>query len=78
MIPEYQRLCALDQIQLDFTPDALMEVAGAAVKQKLGARALRAILEKVMHPILFTGPERAGERVVVHADDVRRAVAAIS
>lgn len=36
------------------------------------------ILEKVMHPILFTGPERAVERVVVDADDVRRAVAAIS
>lgn len=34
-----------------------------------------------MHPILFAGPERAGERVVVdvvEADDVRRAVAAIS
>ncbi len=78
MIPEYQRLCALDQIQLDFTQDALYEIAGAALKQKLGARALRAILEKVMHPILFLGPERAGERAVVEADDVRRAVATIS
>jgi ATP-dependent Clp protease ATP-binding subunit ClpX len=76
MIPEYQRLCALDQIQLEFTSDALLEIAGAALKQKLGARALRAIMEKVMHPILFVGPERAGERIVVEAADVRRAVAA--
>ena len=74
MIPEYQRLCALDQIQLDFTDDALMEIAHAALRQKLGARALRAILEKVMHPILFAGPERAGERISVDAPDVRRAV----
>ncbi len=78
MVPEYQRLCALDQIQLDFTHEALEEIAGAALKQKLGARALRAILEKVMHPILFAGPERAGERVVIEAGDVRRAVATIS
>src|SRR5947209_11599158 len=75
MVPEYQRLCALDQIQLDFTRDALLEIANAALKQKLGARALRAILEKVLHPILFVGPERAGERVTIEPDDVRRAVA---
>jgi ATP-dependent Clp protease ATP-binding subunit ClpX len=78
MIPEYQRLCALDQIQLEFSRDALLEIANAALKQKLGARALRAILEKVLHPILFVGPERAGERIVIEPDDVRRAVAAVS
>jgi len=75
MIPEYQRLCALDQIQLDFTHDALLEIANAALRQRLGARALRAILEKVLHPILFVGPERAGERITVEPDDVRRVLA---
>jgi ATP-dependent Clp protease ATP-binding subunit ClpX len=74
MVPEYQRLCALDQIQLDFSQDALLEIANAALKQKLGARALRAILEKVLHPILFVGPERAGERITIEPGDVRRAV----
>jgi len=74
MIPEYQRLCALDQIQLDFTHGALFEIAHAAMKQRLGARALRAILEKVLHPILFVGPERAGERITVEPEDVRRAL----
>jgi ATP-dependent Clp protease ATP-binding subunit ClpX len=72
MIPEYQRLCALDQIQLDFTHDALLEIANAALRQKLGARALRAILEKVLHPILFVAPERAGERIVIEPRDVQR------
>jgi hypothetical protein len=67
MIPEYQRLCALDQIQLDFSREALFEIAAAAVRQHLGARALRAILEKVLHPILFVGQERAGERIVPDA-----------
>jgi ATP-dependent Clp protease ATP-binding subunit ClpX len=74
MIPEYQRLCALDQIQLEFSREALFAIAEAALRQRLGARALRAILEKVLHPILFVGPERAGERVVIEAEDVRRVV----
>jgi ATP-dependent Clp protease ATP-binding subunit ClpX len=73
MIPEYQRLCALDQIQLSFSESSLFEIAEAALRQHLGARALRAILEKVMHPILFAGPERAGEQIVVEGEDVRRA-----
>jgi ATP-dependent Clp protease ATP-binding subunit ClpX len=75
MIPEYQRLCALDQIQLEFSASALYAIAEAALRQKLGARALRAILEKVLHPVLFVGPERAGERVVIESEDVRRAIA---
>src|SRR5712691_3829023 len=75
MVPEYQRLCALDQIQLEFSTDALSEIAAAALRQKLGARALRAILEKVLHPILFVAPERAGERIIIEPDDVRRATA---
>jgi ATP-dependent Clp protease ATP-binding subunit ClpX len=75
VIPEYQRLCALDQIQLEFSREALYEIAAAARKQHLGARALRAIIEKVLHPILFVGPERAGERIIVTPDDVRRIAA---
>jgi ATP-dependent Clp protease ATP-binding subunit ClpX len=73
LIPEYQRLCALDHIQLEFTSAALYEIAHAALRQKLGARALRAIVEKVLHPVLFQGPERAGERIVIDAPDVARA-----
>jgi ATP-dependent Clp protease ATP-binding subunit ClpX len=75
MIPEYQRLCALDQITLEFSDGALDAIAEAALRQKLGARALRAILEKVLHPVLFVGPERAGERVLIEPEDVRRAIA---
>jgi ATP-dependent protease Clp ATPase subunit len=75
MVPEYQRLCALDQIQLEFSRAALFEIAGVALRQRLGARALRAILEKVLHPVLFVAPERAGERIVIDADDVRRVTA---
>jgi ATP-dependent Clp protease ATP-binding subunit ClpX len=74
LIPEYQRLCALDQIQLEFSEAALYAIASGALRQKLGARALRAILEKVLHPILFQGPERAGERITLQAEDVTAAL----
>jgi ATP-dependent Clp protease ATP-binding subunit ClpX len=74
LIPEYQRLLSLDQIRLEFSREALYEIAAAALRQKLGARALRAILEKVLHPVLFQGPERAGERIEIAPSDVRNAL----
>src|SRR5688572_14650065 len=74
LVPEYQRLLALDQIQLEFSPAALREVAEAALRQKLGARGLRGILEKVLHPVLFAGPERAGERILIEPEQVRAAL----
>jgi ATP-dependent protease Clp ATPase subunit len=58
---------------LHVTPRRIYEQA--ALRQKLGARALRAILEKVLHPVLFVGPGGAGERVVIEPEDVRRAIA---
>ena len=74
LIPEYQRLCALDQLQLEFSADALYAIANAALRQGLGARGLRGILERVLHPVLFQGPERAGERIVVQDFDVMNAI----
>ncbi|MGH9459566.1 MAG: ATP-dependent Clp protease ATP-binding subunit ClpX [Thermoanaerobaculia bacterium] len=77
LVPEYQRLCALDQLQLEFTEEALYAIAHAALRQKLGARGLRAILERVLHPVLFQGPERAGERIVIQPADVDAAIARV-
>ena len=74
LVPEYQRLCALDQIQLEFSDGSLREMAEAALRQKLGARGLRGILEKVLHPVLFQGPERAGERIRIEPSHVRAAL----
>ena len=74
LVPEYQRLCALDQIRLEFSNEALHAVATAALRQRLGARALRSILEQVLHPVLFQGPERAGEEIVIESSDVYKAL----
>lgn len=44
LIPQYQRLLAMDQCQLTFSPDALKAIAALAMERKTGARGLRAIM----------------------------------
>lgn len=44
LIPQYQRLLAMDQCELTFSPEALTCIAQSAMERKTGARGLRAIL----------------------------------
>lgn len=44
LIPQYQRLLAMDHCDLTFSPEALTSVAQQAMNRKTGARGLRAIL----------------------------------
>lgn len=48
LLPQYQRLLAMDQCELSFTPDALEGIAGLAMERKTGARGLRAIMVFVL------------------------------
>lgn len=50
---QYQKLLALDSIDLEFKKDALVEIAKNAIERKTGARGLRATIEKVMTDIMF-------------------------
>ncbi|MCL1827163.1 MAG: AAA family ATPase, partial [Candidatus Cloacimonetes bacterium] len=54
---QYKKLFRMDNVDLDFTPDALKEIANIAIKQKTGARGLRSILEKKMMSIMYEIPE---------------------
>ena len=47
----------MDEVNLHFTPDALEAIAEEAYLKKTGARALRAILEKVMLEIMYEIPK---------------------
>lgn len=47
LIPQYQRLLAMDQCDLTFTPEALASIAQQAMNRKTGARGLRAILVRL-------------------------------
>jgi ATP-dependent Clp protease ATP-binding subunit ClpX len=58
LVKQYCKLFELEGVNLEFTDDALLEVAKLAMKKKTGARALRAILETAMLDIMYSTPDR--------------------
>ena len=56
IVKQYQGLFSIDGVELEFTDDALREVAKEALEKKTGARGLRSIMEKVLLPVMFTSP----------------------
>jgi ATP-dependent Clp protease ATP-binding subunit ClpX len=55
---QYAKLFAMDNVGLTFTKDALRALAQEAVRKGTGARALRAILEKLMLDLMYDLPSR--------------------
>src|SRR5690606_10389568 len=53
---QYAKLMAMDGVELQFTPEALRELARRALKKGTGARALRTLLEKLMLDVMFEIP----------------------
>ena len=53
---QYQSLLAMDGVALEITEDALKLIAQKAIDRQIGARGLRAIMEKVMTKIMFLIP----------------------
>jgi ATP-dependent Clp protease ATP-binding subunit ClpX len=58
MVKQYSKLFAMDGVQLRFTRDAIVAIAKRAIELKTGARALRAILEKIMLEVMYDLPAR--------------------
>jgi len=58
MVKQYSKLFAMDGVQLKFTRDAIVAIAKRAIELKTGARALRAILEKIMLEVMYDLPHR--------------------
>lgn len=57
IIRQYQKLLALDEVELTFDDGALEAIAEQAIKRKTGARALRAIIEEFMLDIMYEIPK---------------------
>ncbi len=74
IVKQYTASLAIDEVELEFTEDAIDSIADLAIKQKTGARGLRAIVERMMTDIMFEIPSIAGrKRVVVTRDVVEKA-----
>ncbi|KAL1506068.1 hypothetical protein ABEB36_005499 [Hypothenemus hampei] len=70
LIPQYQRLLAMDQCQLSFTSEALNAIAALAMERKTGARGLRAIMETLLLEPMFEVPGEGISEVHINDDCV--------
>ncbi len=58
LVKQYQKMFALDEVELDFEPLALEAIADRALERGTGARGLRAIMEEILQPVMFEVPSR--------------------
>ncbi|WP_182357702.1 ATP-dependent Clp protease ATP-binding subunit ClpX [Tomitella gaofuii] len=75
LVKQYERLFDMDEVELEFTDDALEAIADQAILRGTGARGLRAIMEEVLLPVMYEIPGRDDvAKVVVDGDTVRENV----
>ena len=67
---QYQKLFELDDVKLEFTPDALEAIADLALSRKTGARGLRSIMESVMMDMMYEIPSDSNVGICTITRDV--------
>ena len=67
---QFRRLLSLDNVDLSFDDEALQIIAKAALQRKVGARALRSIMEEIMLEIMYVAPndEKLREVIITKQD----------
>lgn len=80
LVTQYCALLATEEVTLDFTEDAVAEIAEIASEvnrnvENIGARRLHTIMERLLEEISFTATDRANEKIRIDADYVREQVA---
>ena len=56
VIKQYQALMQMDNVDLEFTDEALRAVAKKTIERKSGARGLRSVMESILIPIMYQVP----------------------
>lgn len=69
IVKQFQRLFALDGVELIFTQDSLVTAAEEAMKLETGARGLRTIIERTLLDVMFEIPSRRDVRKCVVSND---------
>ena len=77
LVKQYTALLETEGVKLEFTPQALDEIAHFAFRvnestENIGARRLHTIMERVLDELSFEAPEKKGQSVTVDADYVRK------
>ncbi|HRE49424.1 MAG TPA: ATP-dependent Clp protease ATP-binding subunit ClpX [Aggregatilineales bacterium] len=65
LVKQYQRLIALDHVELEFEPEALSAAADIALKRETGARGLRGVLESTLLDVMYEVPGNSDVQKVV-------------
>src|SRR5699024_2651048 len=58
LVKQYEKLFEIDDVELEFEEEALVEIAKKAIERKTGARGLRSIIENIMLDVMFELPSR--------------------
>lgn len=77
LIKQYKALLATEGVEVDFTPEAIEEIAAIAEKineedENIGARRLHTVMEKVMEEISFEAPNILSKRITIDRNYVQR------
>jgi ATP-dependent HslUV protease ATP-binding subunit HslU len=77
LVKQYTALLDTEGVKLEFTPEALDEIAHFAFRvnestENIGARRLHTIMERVLDELSFEAPEKKGEHVTIDAEYVRK------
>ncbi len=71
LVKQYQRLFEMEEVSLDFTEDALRQIAEKAISRKTGARGLRSIMEGILLDPMYDLPGLEGvEEIVINKEVV--------
>jgi endopeptidase Clp ATP-binding regulatory subunit (clpX) len=71
LVKQYQRLFEMEDVRLEFSEDALKNIAHKAIQRKTGARGLRSIMESILLDPMFDLPGLAGvESILVNKEVV--------
>ncbi len=58
LVKQYKKMMKIDDVDLEFTDDAIRAIAEKAIEQKTGARGLRSIIEETMRDVMFNIPSQ--------------------
>lgn len=70
LIKQYRKMFKMDNVELDFSEDALREITKRALQRGTGARGLRAIMEEIMLNVMFEIPDRSDIRKCIITREV--------
>ena len=76
LVEQYKALIGTENVTLDFTEDAITEVAKLAARvnetvENIGARRLQTVMERLLEEISFEAEDHAGETIMIDAAYVR-------